>query len=128
MRTAVTKRYIDATDETKAKLAKAFDVTPKFVYMALTYRQDSETARKIRYTAVAHYGAKPMRHSPECDTLYNTEIDGVEYMRQAFDNGAVLLWRKGTPEVSVRFRDREEQFNCESMIDFSKIQLYAESL
>ena len=34
MRTAVTKRYIDATDETKAKLAKAFDVTPKFVYMA----------------------------------------------------------------------------------------------
>ncbi len=64
MRTAVTKRYIDATDETKAKLAKAFDVTPKFVYMALTYRQDSETARKIRYTAVAHYGAKPMRHSP----------------------------------------------------------------
>lgn len=45
-------RYIDATEETTAKLAKTFQCTPKFVYLALTYRSDTEKARKIRFTAV----------------------------------------------------------------------------
>ena len=71
MRTAVTERYIDATEEVRAKLAKTFNVTPKFVYMCLTYRADSEKARKIRYTAVHVYKAKAMRHCPECETLHN---------------------------------------------------------
>ncbi len=48
-------RYIDASREATAKLAKAFRVTDKFVYLCLTYRKNSETARKIRYTAVNEY-------------------------------------------------------------------------
>ncbi len=54
------ERYIDATEEATAKLAKTFKVTPKFVYMCLTYRCNSATARKIRYTAVHVYGAIPV--------------------------------------------------------------------
>ena len=34
------------------RLAKIFDVTDEFVYMALRYARDSELARKIRYTAL----------------------------------------------------------------------------
>lgn len=39
-------RYIDATEETTAKLAKTFQCTPKFVYLALTYRSDTEKPEK----------------------------------------------------------------------------------
>lgn len=127
MKTA-SKRYIDASKEAIERIAKAFDCTPKFVYMCLTYRKDNGTAKKIRYTAVKEYGATPMRHCPECETLFTTEIDGEQYMRQNFNNGAVLLWRKGTPEVTVRYRDSEELFQCESMPQLSEVQLYAESL
>ena len=127
MRTTVA-RYIDASEDAIEKIAKVFDCTPKFVYMCLTYRKGNETARKIRYTAVKEYGATPMCHYPECETLFTTEIEGEQYMRQAFNNGAVLLWHKGTPEVTVRYRDKEEVFHCESLPQFSEIQLYAESL
>ena len=34
------------------RLAKIFNVTEEFVYMALRYARDSEWARKIRYTAL----------------------------------------------------------------------------
>ncbi|MBE6319265.1 MAG: hypothetical protein E7081_09890 [Bacteroidales bacterium] len=89
---------------------------------------NSDKARKIRYAAVKEYGGKPMLYVPECETLFTTELDGKEYMRQMFDNGAVLLWHKGTPDVTVRFRDKEEAFKCESLPRFTEIQLYAESL
>ncbi len=48
MRTVVTKRYIDASPEAQAKLAKVFNVTPKYVYMCLTYRADNEKASWCR--------------------------------------------------------------------------------
>lgn len=40
-------RYIDASKEATLKLAKAFRVTEKFVYLCLTYRKNNETARKF---------------------------------------------------------------------------------
>ena len=46
------KRYIDVSKEVETKLAKLFKCTPTFVYMALTYRRDSQLARKVRYVAV----------------------------------------------------------------------------
>lgn len=122
------KSYIEVTDEVQAKLAKVFNCTQKFVYMSLTYRKNTELARKIRYVAVAQYGGEPMRHCPECETLFTTELDGKQYMRQSFKNGAVLLWQKGTCNVIVRFREEEKHYECKSMPDFSKLQLYAESL
>lgn len=129
MRTAVTKRYIDATAETTAKLAKVFNVTRKYVYMCLTYRMDTETARKIRYTAVKVYGAKAMHHCPMCETLHETTEDGREVMRQEWDNGAVLVWYKGTPEIVVRLKGKEVlREKCEGLPRLTEIQLYAESL
>ncbi len=129
MRTAVTERYIDATEGVREKLAKAFHCTSKFVYMSLTYRADSEKARKIRHTAVNEYGATPMRHCPECETLHETTEDGREIMRQEWNNGAVLVWYKGSSEVIVRHKGRDVLHeNCESLPRFTEIQLYAESL
>lgn len=130
MRTAVTERYIDATEEVRAKLAKTFNVTPKFVYMCLTYRADSEKARKIRYTAVHVYKAKAMRHCPECETLHNVTEDGRDLMVQNFDNGIKLEIDKQTG-VAVVY-DRSGAVLCSRKIEkfpeLSELQLYAENL
>lgn len=129
MRTT-SERYIDATDEVTAKLAKSFECTEKYVYMCLTYRRDNETARKIRYTAVKVYGARPMLHVPECETLHDTTEDGRRIMRQVFNNGATLRVDKRTGEAWITNR-RGEQVERRDSIgipELSKLQVIAENL
>lgn len=123
-------RYVDVTNEATAQLMRVFGCTDKMVYLALTYRKDSELARKIRYTAVKNYGGKPMAHSPQCETMHNTTADGRQLMVQYFDNGAVLEADKGTGQVIVTNR-RGEEVGRWAHVDLPKlaeIQLYAESL
>ena len=121
--------YIKVDERVKETLAKVFNVTTKFVYMALTNRRDSRTARKIRYVAVRDYVGVPMVHCPACDTLHEVTENGRAVMRQEFANGAVLVWYKGTPEVVVNFKGKEERrFECDTLARLSDIPLYAESL
>lgn len=129
MRTTAS-RYIDATPEATAKLAKDFQCTEKFVYYALTYRRNSELAKKIRYTAVKEYGAKPMAHYPECETIHDTTEDGHRIMRQRFDNGATLRIDKQTGETWVINRRGEtvKHKQCITIPQLTEIQLYADSL
>lgn len=125
----ITSNYIKVNDEARTKLARAFEVEEKTVYLALTGRRNSDKARKIRYTAVKEYGGVPMVHCPACKTLHETTEGGREIMRQEWSNGAELVWYKGTPEVVVRYKGREVMHeNCESLPRLTEIQLYAESL
>ena len=129
MRTTA-ERYIDATDEATAKLAKVFNVTQKMVYLALTYRQNSETARKIRYAAVHEYGATPMCHCPECETLHNVTKDGRKLMVQNFNNGVRLEIDKHTG-AAVVYNRNGAVIGLRQIVKFPELadlQLYAESL
>lgn len=127
MRTTI--NYIKVSEEAKAKLARLFKVEEKTVYLALTYRRDSDKAKKIRYAAVRNFGGVPMVHCPMCETLHETTEDGRQIMRQEWPNGAVLVWYKNTPEVIVRHKGRKVLHeNCENLPRFTEIQLYAESL
>lgn len=123
-------RYIDASKEAIARIAKAFDCTPKFVYMCLTYRKNNETARKIRHTAVNEYGATPMCHYPECETMHNVTEDGRQLMVQNFDNGVRLEIDKQTGVTVVYDRKGRvlETRQIERLPELSEVQLYAESL
>lgn len=113
-----------------AKLAKAFNVTKKYVYMCLTYLRDNETARKIRYTAVHAYGATPMRHCPECETLHNVTEDGRQLMVQNFNNGVRLEIDKHTGASVVYNRHGAVigRRRIERIPELTELQLYAESL
>lgn len=124
------KRYIDVTDEAKVKLAKFFKCTETFVYMALTYRKNSNLARKIQYVAVRDFKGKPMRHLPECETLHNVTEDGRNLMVQNFNNGVKLEVDKGTGNVVAYNRKGENIGNWEnvSIPKLTEIQMYAESL
>ena len=123
-------RYIDATDEAVERLAKANGCTQKFVYMALTYRSDTEKARKIRFTAVENYGATPMCHYPECETLHNVTKDGRHLMVQNFNNGVHLEIDKQTGEVVVYDRKGRvlESHQIEAFQQLTKIQVKAENM
>lgn len=127
---STTARYIDATSETIAKLAKLFRCGEKMVYYALTYRKDSLLAHKIRYAAVKQYGAKPMCHLPECETWHDTTEDGREIMRQVFDNGATLRVDKNTGEAWITNRKGEtvERATIKPIPELSKLQVMAENL
>lgn len=129
MKTAA-KSYIDVTKETREKLVKAFNCTPQMVMKALTYRSDSELARKIRYTAVHEYGGEAWRHCPECETWYEVTEDGHQLMQQRYDNGAELTVDKQTGDAVLRDH-RGNIVMAWARITFPKlteIQLYAESL
>lgn len=123
-------RYIDASKEATEKLAKLFKCTPKFVYICLTYRADSELARKIRFTAVRNYGATPMCHLPECETMHDTLEDGRQIMRQVFDNGAMLRVDKNTGEAWITNRKGEvvQRATIKPIPELSKLQVLAENL
>lgn len=125
-------RYIDATPETKAKLAKLFKCTEKYVYMCLTYRTgtDNENAHKIRYTAVKAYGAIPMLHVPECETMHDTTEDGRQIMRQVFNNGATLRVDKETGEawITDRLGKVVERRTIKPIPELSNLQVIAENL
>lgn len=124
-------RYIDASKEATLKLAKAFRVTEKFVYLCLTYRKNNETARKIRFVAVRDYEAKPMLHVPECETLHDTTEDGRQIMRQVFDNGATLRADKRTGEAWITNRRGEvveHRNRIGKLSELAELQTLAENL
>lgn len=125
-----TESYIKVSNEARAKLARLFNVEEKTVYLALTYRRDSDKARKIRYTAVRNYGGVAMCHCPECETIHNVTEDGRQLMVQNFDNGIKLEIDKQTGAVVVY--NRKGAVVCRRQIvkfpELKELQLYAESL
>lgn len=125
-----TESYIKVSNEARAKLARLFKVEEKTVYLALTYRRDSEKARKIRYAAVRNYGGVAMCHCPECETLHNITEDGRDLMVQNFDNGVRLEIDKHTGAAVVYDR-RGTVISRRQIVEFpelAELQLYAESL
>lgn len=125
-----TESYIKVSNEVRAKLARLFKVEEKTVYLALTYRRDSDKARKIRYTAVRNYGGVAMCHCPECETIHNVTEDGRQLMVQNFDNGIKLEIDKQTGAAVVY--NRKGAVVCRRQIvkfpELTELQLYAESL
>ena len=118
------------SNEVRAKLARLFKVEEKTVYLALTYRRDSDTARKIRFTAVHNFDGVAMCHCPECETLHNVTEDGRQLMVQNFNNGVKLEIDKQTGAAVVYDRRGAvvSTRQIEKLPELTDLQLYAESL
>lgn len=125
-----TTSYIKVSNEVRAKLARLFKVEEKTVYLALTYRRGSDTARKIRFTAVHNFGGVAMCHCPECETLHNITEDGRQLMVQNFNNGVKLEIDKQTGAAVVYDRRGAvvSTRQIEKLPELTDLQLYAESL
>lgn len=64
------EKQIFVSEKAKAHLRDVFHCTNVMVWYALTFRRDSELARKIRYTALTHLGGVPSWKPEEVETTH----------------------------------------------------------
>lgn len=122
-------RTIKVSNESKAQLAKLFGCTERMVYKALCFESDTELSRKIRYVARTEMGGWIEAAVPEAEMFYDTTDGGKRYMRQYFNNGAVLEVSLSTGQGEVRFKGSPvKRYSEVYMKDLPKIQAEALAL
>lgn len=122
-------RTIKVSKENKAKLAKMFNCTDRMVYKALCFECQTLLARKIQYVARKEMGGWVEAAVPEDEIFYDTMDSGERFMRQYFNNGAVLEVSMTTGEGVVRFKGSPRYRYEEVLVsDIPTIQDYARNL
>ena len=122
-------RTIKVSKENKAKLAKMFNCTERMVYKALCFECQTLLARKIQYFARKEMGGWVEAAVPEDEIFYDTQENGERFMRQYYNNGAVLEISMTTGEGVVRFKGSPRYRYEEVLVsDIPAIQNYARNL
>ena len=122
-------RTIKVTSESKKKLAKMFNCTERMVYKALCFECQTLLARKIQYVARKEMGGWVEAAVPEAEIFYDTMDSGERFMRQYFNNGAVLEVSMTTGTGTVFFKGSPRYRYQEVMVsDIPTIQNYAQNL
>ena len=122
-------RTIKVTSESKKKLAKMFNCTERMVYKALCFECQTLLARKIQYVARKEMGGWVEAAVPEAEIFYDTMDSGERFMRQYFNNGAVLEVSMKTGTGNVFFKGSPRyRYNQVLVSDIPTIQNYAQNL
>ncbi|MBQ8098709.1 MAG: hypothetical protein IJ244_04230 [Bacteroidaceae bacterium] len=122
-------RTIKVTSESKKKLAKMFNCTERMVYKALCFECQTLLARKIQYVARKEMGGWVEAAVPEAEIFYDTMDSGERFMRQYFNNGAVLEVSMKTGTGTVFFKGSPRyRYNEVLVSDIPTIQNYAQNL
>lgn len=123
------ERTIKVTNEAKKQLARMFNCTERMVYKALSFESCTLLARKIQYTARKEMGGWVEAAVPEEEIFYDTMSDGERFMRQYFNNGAVLEVSLKTGKGVVVFKgERQKDYPKVMVSEIPNIQDYAKSL
>lgn len=109
-----------ADKETKRFLMRTFQCTPQAVWQALTFKRDSEQARRIRTLALRRGGKLAGGEEPECETTFN-EAD--QTMVQTFGERVKIVVDRETDTTRV-YVDGERKSVHEdlSVADFMRLQ------
>lgn len=122
-------RTIKVTSESKKKLAEMFNCTERMVYKALCFECQTLLARKIQYVARKEMGGWVEAAVPEAEIFYDTMDSGERFMRQYFNNGAVLEVSMKTGTGTVFFKGSPRyRYNEVLVRDIPTIQNYAQNL
>lgn len=122
-------RTIKVSKENKAKLARMFNCTERMIYKALCFESETLLALKIRNVARKEMGGWVEAAVPEDEIFYDTVDSGDRFMRQYFNNGAVLEVSMTTGEGVVRFKGSPRYRYAEVLVsDIPTIQNYARNL
>lgn len=122
-------RTIKVSKENKAKLAEMFNCTDRMVYKALCFESQTVLARKIQHVARKEMGGWVEAAVPEDEIFYDTTEDGKHFMRQYFNNGAVMEVSMTTGKGVVRFKGLPRHCYSEVLVsDIPTIQNYARNL
>ena len=122
-------RTIRVTKETTKELAKLFNCTERMVYKALSFKSSTLLAKKIQYVARKEKGGWVEASAPEEEIFYDTMSDGERFMRQYFNNGAVMEVSLTTGKGIVVFKgERQKSYSMVRVNEIPGIQDYAKSL
>ena len=122
-------RTIKVSKENKAKLAKMFNCTQRMVYKALCFECETELARKIQHVALKEMGGWIEAAGPEDEIFYDTLDSGERFMRQYFNNGAVLSVSFMTGQGKVVFKGKTvESYDTVLLNQIPNIQAMAKAL
>ena len=122
-------RTIKVSKENKAKLAKMFNCTQRMVYKALCFECETELARKIQHVALKEMGGWIEAAVPEDEIFYDTMDSGERFMRQYFNNGAVLSVSFMTGQGKVVFKGKTvESYDTVLLNQIPNIQAMAKAL
>ncbi len=91
-------RQILTDKETKHFLMRTFKCTQQAVWQALTFKRDSDQAKRIRTLALKRGGKLVDGYVPECDTVFN-EAD--QTMVQTFGPRVKMVYDRETGETTV---------------------------
>lgn len=92
------EKRISVTKENREFLMKAFGVTERMVFKALAFQSDTELAKRIRHLALRR-GGFVLNLGPDFENIHDHE----GYMRQYFQNGAMLEFNKETGACDAYF-------------------------
>ncbi len=94
-------KYIKVTADASKAIARAFDVSDKFVYMALYFRTHSDTAVRIRYVAVKEYKGELVLVAPSNRIFVESdETENLILVRES-PAGSKIMWYPVTGDVLV---------------------------
>ena len=95
-------KYIYLGSAERKKLREGMHISNALVTYALNFEIDSELARKIRYTALKHFGGELRMDLPIEETIH----DSNGSMVQRFKNGCGLILDKHTGKTTILDKDR----------------------
>lgn len=90
------RRQIEVSQKTRHELVKLFNTTAMSVWRALSFKNDSETSKKIRKAALEIDGVI-MVLQPAIETIH----DADNFMRQYFPNDVMIEANKNNGHVDL---------------------------
>lgn len=88
------KKYIEVSSDSRKVLMKIFGCTRESLWAALSFKSDSETAKKIRTAALRGHGGRVLcvvditdGWVPNCQTEFRHDKEGVSEVCSTFTGG-----------------------------------------
>ena len=94
-------KYIYLGSAERKNLREGMHISNALVTYALNFEVDSDLARKIRYTALKHFGGEVRMDLPIEETIH----DSNGSMVQRFKNGCGFVLNKHTGETGILNKD-----------------------
>lgn len=117
------EKRIFLDNDGKKKLCKIFGVSKMTVWRALTFDQNSELSRKIRYVALAQLGGTASKNIEACVDVETSHEEVENTMTQTFGPRVKLVFYKDTDQVIIFVDgkvDRREE--CKTIDEFMRLQ------
>lgn len=106
------EKQIFVSEKAKAHLREVFKCTSVMVWYALTFKRDSDLARKIRYVALSQLGGVP---SWKPEGVETTHEEGARTMTLHFGKRVQLVYDRKDGSSHVIVDGKEER--CEQGLD-----------